>query len=533
MLRWWIAFLGGRGPFILAVQLVVVVIATIAGGIFAQRIVPGDTPLARAEALTRTRQLGRAETLLWQELSKGPVTVPLLVLFLENHHTQRVLVHEGMSVRGPQYLVPDEAIEELLGRADVEEDVRLAGRFWRAVLKKEVSTELREGMLQLAAREPPSRFANRVLGREAHREGRLADAAARYEREARSYPDHHEDMALAMNILAHTEAWDEIGERVLDPRVTGLVPPQIRYAYAVRVKNVGLALRSIVATALVPRPLGPLVLACVSGFMWLLFALRLGRVAERPKMRFPLFLAAFVLGVLSVFPTLVVVGLEESLLNFRERGDLVSDLIFFTVGVGLREEACKVLLFLPLIPFLRKHGTRLDVLTCGAIIGLGFASEENVQYLQMGLATALSRFLTANFLHMALSAVLALSLYDFTQDAEKNAPAFSRTLLTVIAMHGAYDFFLSNASVEGLSFLSMTVFVLLTRMFMNEVRGVRTNVGEPLLPRFAQAVVVVTCASFVYASAFVGPLAAAYVLAQGLLGMLLIVIMFVQEIRRT
>jgi RsiW-degrading membrane proteinase PrsW (M82 family) len=531
-LRWWIAFLGGRGRVILAVQLLVVALATLAGGVFAQRIVPGDTPLARAEALMRTRQLGKAEALLWHELSTGPVTVPLLVLFLDEHNTQRVLLAEGLGVRGESFLLPEEAVDALFLREGVGEDVAVIGRFWRGVLAKDVPPDLRARMLAIAALEPPKPFANRMLAREAHREGHLADAAARYEREGLAFADHREDMAEAMNLLALTDAWDEIGVRVLDPRVRDRVPPQIRYAYAVRVKNARLALHAILATALLPRPLGPLALASISGFMWLLFAFRLGRVAERPKVRFPLYLAALVLGVLSVLPTLVAVGLEESLFHFRERGDLVSDLIFFTVGVGLREELCKLLLFLPLLPFLRKHGTRLDVLACGALIGLGFASEENVQYLQAGLATALSRFLTANFLHMALTAVLALSLYDLVRDPEEGAPAFSRTLLTVVAMHGAYDFFLSNGSVEGLSFLSMTIFVLLTRMFMTEVRRARTGPGLPLLPRFAQAVVIVTCASFVYASAFVGPAAAAFVLAQGMLGVLLIVFMFVQEIRR-
>ncbi len=531
----WAAYFGEKRRLTIIVQLVVLAVVTLIGGVMAARFVPGSGALEKGEALSRSHRLGPAERLFWDEIQRGPVTLPLLVAFLDNHHMQRILGQEGLlAPDGAAFVVPEVRVDELLARPDLDADVRTLARFWRASLEKSVPDALRTETIALAAREPPAPFANRLLGREAHRDGRISDAVARLEREGIFFPERRDDFASAMQLLAVTDEWDEIEKRIRDPRVAPLVPPSIRYPYAVKKRDVGLALRSIVASALLPRPLAPLALAIVSGFMWMLFALRLGRMRERVSFRLPLFAAAFVAGVLSVLPTLLIVGLEDTLLHFKERGDLVSDLIFFTVGVGLREELAKLLLFLPLLPILRRKGTRLDALTCGALVGLGFAAEENISYLQQGLSTALSRFLTANFLHMALTAILAVATYDAVRERDGDAGTahFSRALLTVVAMHGAYDFFLSNAELEGLSFLSMTIFVLLTRRFMTEVRLSQVGAGPPLLPRFAQAIVVVTCASFVYASSLVGPGAAAGALAQGLLGLILIVIMFVQELAR-
>ena len=517
----------------LTVQIVVALLVTVLATLWLERPGRHDTSaLARAEAMQQKGNLGGAERLLWTSLSEG-VTVPLLLAFLDNHHHQRVLTESGPTLRSNDaFLVAEVEIDALFSRIDLTEDVQLLGLFWRAALQKQVPETLRQRVVALAAREPPTPFANHLLGNEARRNGRLIEAATRLEREGLHFPERADDFRLAMRILVMAELWDEIGERMKNPAVAPHMPPALRYGYAVRTKDVRGAVRAIVEIALERRPAAALAMAAISGAMWLLFLLRLGRVREQLSSRLPLFLAAFVLGIVSVLPTLVVVGLEESLLGFRERGELVSDFIFFTVGVGLREELCKLLLFLSLLPILRARGNRLEVLACGALVGLGFATEENVQYLQHGgLTTGLSRFLTANFLHMALSGLLALAAFDALRDQRGDTPTFSRTLLTVTALHGAYDLFLSSRDLDGLGFLSMTIFIILTRLFLREVAAAARGPTPGLLRQFARAVVVVACASFVYASSFVGPAGAALALAQGMLGLVLIVGLFVQEMR--
>ena len=271
----------------------------------------------------------------------------------------------------------------------------------------------------------------------------------------------------------------------------------------------------------------------VAALAWGFFCARLGKLGERARRRVPLYILAFVLGVLSVIPTVCLIAVEEAKLRLVETGDPMRDILFFVFGVGLREEASKLLLFLPLLPILRKWGDKLDVLVCGAVVGLGFAAEENLGYLASGdLHTGLGRFLTANFMHMAMTAILAAALDDFVRDREKHAAEFSRTTLMVVAMHGAYDFLLSHDEYGG-SYLAMAVFFFLVRMFLASVEHARRKAdrGLTLTQVFVISLAVVTGTSAVYAVAAVGPAQGAMVMAEGLLGVAILVYAFVRTLR--
>jgi RsiW-degrading membrane proteinase PrsW (M82 family) len=278
-----------------------------------------------------------------------------------------------------------------------------------------------------------------------------------------------------------------------------------------------------------------LVLAAVAALAWGIFCARLGHVRAHTRFRVGVYLAAFVLGVASVAMTLAIVALEEGLFAMNESGNPLRDALYFTFGVGLREEGSKLAFFALLLPFVRKRGTRLDVLVCGALVGLGFASEENLQYLASGdLSTAMARFLTANFLHISMTAILAGALDEMLSEPEGSF-AFSRTLLLVSILHGAYDFCLSSRSYGDISFLAMAVFLFLARWFLQAVSWARAKERASdarLLETFTVGMVVVIGASFVYASAHVGPIAASRALTEGLLGLAIIVVLFVQELRR-
>jgi RsiW-degrading membrane proteinase PrsW (M82 family) len=214
----------------------------------------------------------------------------------------------------------------------------------------------------------------------------------------------------------------------------------------------------------------------------------------------------------------------------------VRNALYFVFGVGLREEVSKLFFFLPLLPILRRKGTRLDVLVCGAVVGLGFAAEENLGYLHSGdLSTAMARFLTANFLHISMTAILAEAIGEWMEKTEGSLE-FSQTLLLVAFLHGAYDFCLSSPAFGEMGgFLAMAAFLLLARKFLDAVSWARAKErarDASLVETFAVAVAVVGGASFVYASALVGPGAAARAISSGLLGLGLILIVFVQELRR-
>src|SRR5207248_731759 len=174
----------------------------------------------------------------------------------------------------------------------------------------------------------------------------------------------------------------------------------------------------------------PLVLALVAAVAWFVFCARLGRAGERLAFRLPLYLFALVLGVASIVPTTFLIAVEEAVLHLVPNGTPGRDLVFYVLGVGFREELSKLLLFAPLVLVLRMRGTPLDVLVCGALVGLGFALVENLQYFARGdLSTAMARFLTANFLHMAMTAITAHALDDLVRAKEDRSFDASRSFL--------------------------------------------------------------------------------------------------------
>jgi hypothetical protein len=180
-----------------------------------------------------------------------------------------------------------------------------------------------------------------------------------------------------------------------------------------------------------------------------------------------------------------------------------------------------------------RAGDQLDILVCGAMVGLGFAAQENLGYVASGaLHTGLARFLTANFFHMAMTGTLAVALDALVTDHERHSMDFTRTAFFVIGLHGAYDFLLSHEEYGG-SFLSMMVFIFLTRLFLASVDAARRRAdkGLSLLHAFVVAMAIVTGVTAVRAVSVVGPTNAAVVMAEGLVGEIIIVIMFVRTLR--
>jgi hypothetical protein len=509
-------------------------VALVVGILLPRAFVP-RAPLDRAAALARAEDYGEAERIYWEELKGDPVPVPLLITFFDNH--QRVLLADSKArdmITGERevahYRVPEAEIDELLAR--LPPDVALLGRYWRHASAGAPHPEDERAMIAAADADPPAPWTNHLLGVAARAHGDVETAAHRLDREGLYFAERRHDLREALHIWLDREDWDEIEKRVNDPRYAPLIDDFTRYQYAVHQRAWLRAMLYMVKSYLAMAGPAHYALAGVSAAMWLLFALRLGRVGDRPRLRVPLYLLSFVLGLLSVYPTMLVLHIEETVFHFSESNVPVRDAIYFVLGVGLREEVAKLLLFLPLLPILKAKGSRLDVLTCGALVGLGFAADENVLYFARGhLEVALTRFLTANFMHMAMTALCADALYDMIYDRRKDFTQTSKQIALVILMHGAYDFFLSMSDAGG--YIAMAVFVLLVRMFLRAVDTVRgrPEPNAPLIRRFVQAVAVVVAASFVYAAALVGPKIAALRLAHGALGVALIFYIFVREVR--
>ena len=111
------------------------------------------------------------------------------------------------------------------------------------------------------------------------------------------------------------------------------------------------------------------------GIVWFLMLHHLSGTRD-----YGLSILAVALGMLSPAVTLFCLTLQERIVGLDENGTFVNDLIFYISGVGLREELSKLLLFAPLLWFLRKKSDAVVLLTAGCV-GLGFAIEGKYQLL--------------------------------------------------------------------------------------------------------------------------------------------------------
>jgi RsiW-degrading membrane proteinase PrsW (M82 family) len=490
----------------------------------------------RAEALSRNARYEAAEAVYVGLLREQP-TVPRALEFLRNHdrgarsgdapRADKDVARGGIVEK--RAMMPEDAVDAIL--AKLPADVALVARFVRS--NGFPSAELRSAVEAGAKRDPPAPWCNHVLAAEALRDGRSAQAADLFEREGTAFPDRADDVDIALDLWMDLDDWDTVRDRMKDARIRARAQPETRARIAVHERDwMGAAKWTALGykTRLAPWSVA---MSAVAALAWGLFCSRLGKFGERPARRLAFYVAAFVLGVVSIVPTVLLITVEETKLRLVETGDAARDILFFVFGVGLREEGSKLLLFAALLPFLRKWGDKLDVLVCGALVGLGFAAEENLGYLASGdLQTGLGRFLTANFFHMAMTGTLAAALDDFVSKPDDRAQEFSRTALMVIGMHGAYDFLLSHAEYGG-SYIAMAVFFFLTRVFLGALDGARRKVdrGLSLRQAFVFAAAVVTGVSAVHASLSVGPAAAATAMAEGLLGEAIIFFVFVRELR--
>lgn len=519
--------------WVIAIAVVSIVLGLLAGRI-TKRVVPAET---RGRWATTAGNYAEAESIYWAELQRGAITVPTVIAFLEAHDRARALASVVDSMPDkirrqakmkPQPALPEPLVESFFARTDLPREVALVAQLHRGGATAEVIAEL--GIE--ANRNPPMPWANHVLGREAHHSGLLLEAADRYEREALAF-DRRADLEESLSL--RLAAGDRVGvlRRLEDPNIAWRAPVGLAFHLAMEDRRYGRALRYLLPVTY-PRPaFGPLLLALVSAGAWFTFCARLGQLTLRPKFRIPLYLAAFGLGALSIAPTMFLIVWQELVLHLRADGTIFRDATFFVLGVGFREELSKLICFLPLVPILRRYGKPVDVVACGALVGLGFAAVENVQYFQRDdLASALGRFLTANFLHMSMTALTATSFAKIGQK-EEWFHDFTMTFLTVVALHGVYDFFIANPTVSDFNFLSMAVFVILARDFVLIMHDARLRAGrsQSLLPPFAIGMTLVCGASFVYGSAVVGPSLAAEAMFLGMLGMAVLMIVFVRQLR--
>lgn len=260
------------------------------------------------------------------------------------------------------------------------------------------------------ATEPP-RFTRYVLGRLELRQNNTLSAYEHFRAEA-EHPDAWESRYMAVMALAETNDLNALNLLGQDPRFAPYFTPHVMLATAIGERNWSGILQALVEVQLSAYSDTVVIIAIVSAFGWGLFLLHFGEVQSPRSGYFWLCVAGFVLGVISTIPTVFLVIVQDDILHFAPSDDPLRTFAYYIAGVGAREELCKLLLFLPLLPFLIRRDDELEALTVGCFVGLGFAVEENCGYFTMSAAaSAPGRFLTANFFHIVLTGAGGLALF--------------------------------------------------------------------------------------------------------------------------
>ena len=223
-------------------------------------------------------------------------------------------------------------------------------------------------------------------------------------------------------------------------------------------------------------------LATVAAVAWWLFAVQAGQCCHAGGGRWWLTVAALGLGVLSIWPTTFLNYYMEHTWHLQPSEELVAGIRFYVVSVGLREELSKLLLLLPLAPFLWRRGNRLEILIVAACVGLGFAFFENIGYFsRSGQTSSMGRFLTANFFHMAATAIVGVHVLTGLPAGLKDGLAGVlnglAVFLVVVFAHGLYDAGIAVPQLAEFYLLPSLVYIFLAYQFFHELRQLRQPAG--------------------------------------------------------
>lgn len=336
-------------------------------------------------------------------------------------------------------------------------------------------------LTRLASTESPPQGARFALGLWLRRQGDLQAALDLFHSENGEFPDpfvraYELDTALS---YGDTGVVDRL---LADPEYQQEVSSSFHVQRGLDQGNWNEVLQHYVRSeyeSLDPLSLG---LALVAGAVWAALLLSLSPSPPGGKLLLSC-LAALALGWISTWPTVLSAMWMDRTFQISEGSDFFSTLFYMIVSVGVREEICKLLLFSPLLFITLRSGRDFDALLLGALVGLGFAVEENIRYFWTGgEGVAVSRFVSANLLHFTLTGAAALGLHRAVRDPGRWGIDAVQVLVFAIGLHGLYNTLLSQP-VPGLgdmSYFSGTALAGCAFLFFREVEGLAPLRGRRL-----------------------------------------------------
>ena len=369
------------------------------------------------------------------------------------------------------FLLP-EVLEEI-DRSEVLSDSEktLMTSFAKGMLgEKSTIEEAALDLEEAVGTEPTRPLLAEMLGDARSRTGDRDGAIDAYRLEVDSFPDTaHRSLHLLILFLKRGDRGSEVTELMERPDLRPHLKIGDRIDHAIDQRDFLTLLFLTLRHDLRFDDPWLLVLSLFAAAIWFVI---ITQYSGRWRSRFGFYLAAVALGFLSGSLTLYAALLQEKVLHFVHdpSANLVDQLLYCIAGIGLREETLKLLLFLPLVPFLaRSDRDEIDALVCAGLVGLGFALNENSGYvIRGGEFTTWSRFITANFFHIALTGVVGLSAVRCWRRPKRQWDNFLYDFLIVVAAHGVYDAFLLVPQFAGYDIVSLVIFAVICYLFLDQ-----------------------------------------------------------------
>lgn len=312
-----------------------------------------------------------------------------------------------------------------------------------------------------ALTKPAPMLAEELYGYVQKQQGDLAGAAYSFYSEGLRFPDAENSRQEAVRLAVVQRDFSLLRTIANQAGWIDGCPLNLQLHAGSMLNDVWLQWRCLVLLHLRDIPYGALALTLFAAGLWYFI---LVSHSDHGRWRWLWPLPALGAGVLSIWPTLTLVAWQDFAAGMTSDAPFPHDLIYFVLGVGLREEACKLALFALFLPWLLWRRQPGVALLAGAFVGLGFALEENINYYQEGGGVAWGRFVSANFLHIAMTGICAHSLYEMLRTRFARADQFIASFGGIVAVHGIYDWLLTQGEN---SWLASVILVLTVSHFID------------------------------------------------------------------
>jgi RsiW-degrading membrane proteinase PrsW (M82 family) len=206
-------------------------------------------------------------------------------------------------------------------------------------------------------------------------------------------------------------------------------------------------------------------LAIAPGVALVFFIVMLDRYDKEPR---GLLIKIFLLGMISILPTIIVELIGQSLNLFS---GTIGLLVEAFIIIGLSEEFFKRAVVMRFAFSHPAFNERLDGIVYCCMAALGFATLENVFYVMSYYTAYPDIWITRAFLsvpiHMLLGITMGyyLSLAKFCNNPGKCAAYFRKSLLIPALLHGAFDFIVAtDMPLLSLLLIPFVVYFWITSM---------------------------------------------------------------------